>query len=183
MCTSIAFFEQKLFGRNLDLEVSFGQRVVIAPRSLAFPFAHRPALTEHYAIVGMASVAGGLPLFAEGMNEKGLYMAGLNFPGNAHYFADEGADPHHLAPHELLWLVLGSCASLAEAKALLEGVTVCSIPFAPGLPLAPLHWHVADATGALVAESTADGLHLSPLGYEVWERELRKYVAAEVAER
>ena len=81
MCTSIAFFEQKLFGRNLDLEVSFGQRVVIAPRSLAFPFAHRPALTEHYAIVGMASVAGGLPLFAEGMNEKGLYMAGLNFPG------------------------------------------------------------------------------------------------------
>lgn len=160
MCTSIAFFEQKLFGRNLDLEVSFGQRVVIVPRSLAFPFAHRPALTEHYAIVGMASVAGGLPLFAEGMNEKGLYMAGLNFPGNAHYFADEGADPHHLAPHELLWLVLGSCASLAEARALLEGVTVCAIPFAPGLPLAPLHWHVADATGALVAESTADGLHL-----------------------
>lgn len=94
------------------------------------------------------------------MNEKGLYMAGLNFPGNAHYFADEGDDPNHLAPHELLWLVLGSCASLAEAKALLEEVTVCAIPFAPGLPLAPLHWHVADATGALVAESTADGLHL-----------------------
>ena len=56
--------------------------------------------------------------------------------------------------------MLGSCASLAEAKALLEGVTVCAIPFAPGLPLAPLHWHVADSTGALVAESTADGLHL-----------------------
>ena len=112
MCTSIAFFEQKLFGRNLDLEVSFGQRVVIAPRSLAFPFAHRPALTQHYAVVGMASVAGGLPLFAEGMNEKGLYMAGLNFPGNAHYFPDEGAGPDHLAPHELLWLVLGGCAAV-----------------------------------------------------------------------
>ena len=46
MCTSIAFFDQNLFGRNLDLEVSFGQRVVIAPRRLAFPFAHRPALAR-----------------------------------------------------------------------------------------------------------------------------------------
>lgn len=160
MCTSIAFFDQNLFGRNLDLEVSFGQRVVIAPRRLAFPFAHRPALTDHYAVVGMASVAGGLPLFAEGLNEKGLYMAGLNFPGNAHYFADQGADPAHLAPHELLWLVLGSCATLAQARALLETVRVTAIPFSPGLPLAPLHWHIADGTGALVAEPTAGGLRL-----------------------
>ena len=36
MCTSIAFFEQKLFGRNLDLEVYFGQRVVIAPGGVNF---------------------------------------------------------------------------------------------------------------------------------------------------
>ena len=160
MCTSIAFFEQRLFGRNLDLEVSFGQRVVIAPRSLAFPFAHRPALTDHYAVVGMASVAAGLPLFAEGMNEKGLYMAGLNFPVSARYFPAAQPGPGCRAPHELLWLVLGGCASLAEAREALEGVRVCAIPFAPGLPLAPLHWHIADATGALVAEPTTDGLRL-----------------------
>ena len=38
-------------------------------------------------------------------------------------------------------------------------------------------------TNILRKDLTADGLHLSPLGYEVWERELRKYVATEVAER
>ena len=33
----------------------------------------------------MASVAEGYPLYAEGVNESGVYMAGLNFPGNAYY--------------------------------------------------------------------------------------------------
>ena len=117
MCTSIAFFEQRLFGRNLDLEVSFGQRVVIAPRCLAFPFARRPALADHYAVVGMASVAAGLPLFAEGMNEKGLYMAGLNFPGNAWYPPAEDAAPDAVAPYELIPLVLAKTGEDEEVKA------------------------------------------------------------------
>ena len=39
-------------------------------------------------------MAEGYPLYAEAVNEKGLYMAGLNFPGNACYEADvpEGFD-------------------------------------------------------------------------------------------
>lgn len=37
MCTSIAFFEQKLFGRNLDLEVSFGSGWSSRPVPSPFP--------------------------------------------------------------------------------------------------------------------------------------------------
>ena len=40
---------------------------------------------EHYAIIGMAHVADGYPMFYDAVNEKGLAMAGLNFVGNAVY--------------------------------------------------------------------------------------------------
>ena len=165
MCTSLSFTRPALFGRNLDLEVSFGEQVAIAPRGFAFPFHHRPPMTSHFAMIGMASVAAGIPLYAEAVNEKGLYMAGLNFPGNAFYFPD-APSREHVAPYELIPLVLGSCATLAQARALLEGVRLAAVPFGPGYPLAPLHWHIADATGSLTAEPMADGLHLheNPVG-------------------
>ena len=38
---------------------------------------------SHYAIIGMAHVAGDYPLYYDAINEKGLGMAGLNFVGNA----------------------------------------------------------------------------------------------------
>ena len=164
MCTSLAM--NGLFGRNLDLESRFGEQVAVAPRALALPLHACAPLTRHYAMIGMASAADGLPLFAEAMNEKGLYMAGLNFPGNAYYFPENAPDKQNVAPYELIWLVLGTCATLAEARRLLENVQVAARPFAEGWPLAPLHWHVADASGALVAEPTAEGLRLydDPVG-------------------
>ena len=122
MCTSIAFSQYALYGRNLDLECGFGEQVAIAPRNQAFSFHHREPLREHYAMIGMASMAGNTPLFAEAANEKGLYIAGLNFPGNAHYFPEADALQLNLAPYELIPLLLGACATLAEARALLETV-------------------------------------------------------------
>ena len=165
MCTSIAFTQPLLFGRNLDLEVPFGQQVAIAPQDLPFRFHHRPPMNHHKALIGMANVAGETPLYAEAMNLEGLYMAGLNFPGNAYYFPDR-EDPAWVAPYELIPLVLGSCSTLAQARQLLEGIQVAAIPFAPGYPLAPLHWQLADATGSLVVEPTREGLRFyeDPLG-------------------
>ena len=167
MCTNIAFSAPyPLFGRNLDLETPFGQQVVATPRSFAFHFHRRPAMPHHLAMIGMATVAGGVPLYAEAMNEAGLYMAGLNFPGNAYYTPAEQAAPDAVAPYELIPLVLGSCRTLKEARAMLEGIDLLGIPFAPGYPLAPLHWHIADGTGALVLEVTAEGsrLYEDPVG-------------------
>ena len=106
MCTSIAFSQYALYGRNLDLECGFGEQVAIAPRNQAFSFHHREPLREHYAMIGMASMAGNTPLFAEAANEKGLYIAGLNFPGNAHYFPEADALQLNLAPYELIPLLL-----------------------------------------------------------------------------
>lgn len=160
MCTSLAALRPNpLFGRNLDLEYSFGEQVVVTPRRYPFRFHRRETLACHQALIGMATVAQGYPLYAEAMNEAGLYMAGLNFPGNAFYppAPEEG---EAVAPYELIPLVLGSCANLSQARQLLENLRLAAIPFAPGYPLAPLHWHLADATGRLVAEPTTEGLRL-----------------------
>lgn len=167
MCTSLAALScGPLFGRNLDLEYSFGEQVVITPRRFVFSFHLRPDLPEHFAMIGMATVARDYPLYAEAMNEQGLYMAGLNFPGNAYYPAPAEGDTQAVTPYELIPLVLGSCANLAQARQLLSTLRLAAIPFAPGYPLAPLHWHIADASGCLVMEATRDEIHLydDPVG-------------------
>ena len=159
MCTSISFCNRGLYGRNLDLEYHFGEQVVITPRAYEFTFHHHEPLPQHYAMIGMASVAQNTPLYAEAANEKGLYMAGLYFPDNAHYFAEPDPRATNLAPYELIPLVLGSCATAAQAKARLQKVRLVAIPFAPGYPLAALHWQVAGPDGSFLMEPREDGLH------------------------
>ena len=84
MCTSIAYTTKHFyFGRNLDLEYSFGEEVVITPRNYRFTYKKQEAAPAGYAMVGMANVVAEYPLYAEAVNEKGLGIAGLNFPGNA----------------------------------------------------------------------------------------------------
>ncbi len=101
----------------------------------------------------------------EAFNEKGLGIAGLNFVGNAVYF-DPKPEKDNIAQFELIPWILGTCASLAEAKESLSRINLISTPFKKNLPLAQLHWIIADASGAITVESTADGLHVydNPVG-------------------
>ena len=83
MCTC-AMYQTKdhYFGRNLDLEFSYQETVTVTPRNFPIPFRTKDTLTSHYALIGMAFVCGGFPLYYDATNEYGLSMAGLNFPGN-----------------------------------------------------------------------------------------------------
>ena len=83
MCTAV--FRHNCFGRNLDLERSFGERVAVTPRAYPFSFRNGESLPRHYAMIGMAHVAQGHPLYYEATNERGLSMAGLNFPQSCVY--------------------------------------------------------------------------------------------------
>ena len=88
MCTAISFHgDGHYFGRTLDHTCSYGEEVVLTPRNFPLPFRHVRELRCHHAILGMAHVAGGYPLYYDAMNEHGLCMAGLNFEGFAHYGA------------------------------------------------------------------------------------------------
>ena len=88
MCTAAAYKTKDFyFGRTLDYEFSYGDEIAVTPRNYVFDFRHAGKLENHYAIIGMAHVAGDYPLYYDAINEKGLGMAGLNFVGNAAYAA------------------------------------------------------------------------------------------------
>ena len=166
MCTAITYTAgEHYFGRNLDLDRSYGESVAITPRRYPFAFRRAGTLEAHYALIGMAALSEGYPLYFDATNEKGLSMAGLNFPISARYQPErEGLD--NLAPFEFIPWLLGQCADLAQARQLLSRLNLADIPFSAQLPLSPLHWLIADQSGAIVVEPMEDGLKVleNPVG-------------------
>ncbi len=166
MCTCITFHASGFyFGRNLDLEESFGEQIVVTPRKYPFHFRYLPEINHHYAMVGMANVTEDYPLYAEAANEKGLCMAGLYFPENACYHPWKFGKIN-IASYELIPWILGTCKRANEAVALLKKTTVTNDAFSELLPPAPLHWMLADKNSCYVLEPAEDGLkiYFDPLG-------------------
>ena len=166
MCTAATYHtKDHYFGRTLDYEVSYGEEVVVTPRNYPFHFRHMGSLPRHYAIIGMATVAGEYPLYYDATNEKGLSMAGLNFPGNADYKPlAEGKD--NVATFELIPWILGQCATVQEARAYLDRMNLANTPFSPQFPVSPLHWIIADRDCAITVESVREGIRIydNPVG-------------------
>lgn len=140
MCTCITYDNGDFyFGRNLDLDCSFGEKVVITPRNFPLDFRLAGRKEQHYAMIGMASAVSRFPLYAEAVNEKGLCMAGLNFPGNAYYQKPEGQGME-LASFEIIAWILGKYSTVAEVKNDLEKMKIVDLAFsekysAPGKQL------------------------------------------------
>lgn len=168
MCTAATYrTKDHYFGRNLDLEFSYHETVTVTPRHFAFQFRHVDDMPVHHAMIGMAFVAGGYPLYYDATNEKGLSIAGLNFPGNACYLPvrdEDGIDD--IAPFELIPWVLGQCSTVSEVRALLAHTNICDTDFSEQLPASPLHWMIDDGDETIVVEQLADGLHVhdNPVG-------------------
>lgn len=166
MCTAITLHSgDHYFGRNLDLEYTYCENVTVTPRNFPFVFRKMGAMSAHFAMIGMAYVRNGYPLYYDATNEKGLSMAGLNFPGNAVYKPVlSGVD--NITPFEFIPWILGQCATIAEARSLISHMNIAEIHFSSDLPLSPLHWIVADREGAITVEAVAEGLRVydNPIG-------------------
>lgn len=166
MCTALTYNpSDHYFGRNLDLEISYGQQIVVTPRNFNFKFRKVNDLPNHYAMIGVATVMDGYPLYFDATNEKGLSMAGLNYPDNA-FFPEFTDGKDNVTPFEFIPWILGQCATVADARQLLDKINLVNINFSTQLPLSPLHWLLADKKEAIVIESDKDGLHVydDPVG-------------------
>jgi len=163
MCTALHW--QGLAGRTLDLECMYRETVTVTPRKFPFRFRNGDLIESHAAIIGMATVEEGYPLYYEAANEWGLAMAGLNFPGNAHYFPHD-PQKKNIAPFELIPWLLCRCKNLDEVRACLPEISLWGNAFSRELPLTPLHWLIADRNGAITLESVQDGLRVydNPVG-------------------
>ncbi len=166
MCTAITYATNNhYFGRNLDLEYSYKETITITPRNYEFKFREVESIKNHYAIIGMAYVANNYPLYYDAINEKGLGMAGLNFPVNADY-KEVKKDKNNIAPFEFIPYVLSQCSTIEETKKLLENTNIANINFSNELPASPLHWIIADKEKSITVESVKDGLKIydNPVG-------------------
>lgn len=176
MCTA-STYKNNYFGRNLDYDFSYGEEIVIIPRNFPLDFREADTLDSHYAMIGVAYVApnpahasntdipADYPLLYDAVNEKGLGVAGLNFVGNAVYNPHvDGKD--NISQFEFIPWILGQCANLTEAKTLLNKLNFRNINFSDQLPVAELHWIIADQTSSIVVESVKDGLKIydNPVG-------------------
>lgn len=166
MCTAAVFNSGDCyFGRNLDYEYSYEEKVTITPRSYAFDLRAQGEFRPRYAMIGMAYVQEGYPLYYDATNEAGLSVAGLNFPSNAVYMP-LCKGKINITPFEFIPYILGSCKDIEEARKLLLKMNIYAEHFSKSLPLSPLHWLIADKSGSIVAEPVGEGLKVydNPVG-------------------
>lgn len=166
MCTCINFkTKDNYFGRTLDLEYRFNEKVVITPRNYKFKLKNGDIINTKYSIIGMATVIDNYPLYAEATNEKGLSIAGLYFPKNACFF-DEDKFKLNLTPYELIPYFLGLYSTVEEIKELIYNLNITNIPFQKELPITDLHWMISDGNKCIVVEQQKEGLRIydNPIG-------------------
>ena len=166
MCTAATYKTKDFyFGRTLDYEFSYGEEIVVTPRNYIIDFRGTGRMERHYALIGMAHVIGDYPLYYDAINEMGLGMAGLNFVGNAHY-NDPEEGKNNVAQFEFIPWILMQCATVKEARKLLEKLNLVNTPFNEKLPLAELHWIISDREESITVESVKEGLKVydNPVG-------------------
>jgi len=160
MCTAVSMTEKDhYFGRNLDLEYSYNETITITPRNYIFRFRNQTEIQTHFAIMGMAYVVDDYPLYYDAFNEKGLAVAGLNFPGNAEY-KPKNHEKNNIAPFEFIPWILSRCKSVDEAEKEIQNMNMMDESFSNELPLTPLHWIVSDKNRSITVESVKEGIKI-----------------------
>lgn len=166
MCTAITFHgNDHYFGRNLDLEYHYNEEVTIMPRCFPLHFRCLESKRNHYAIIGMATIAYGYPLYYDATNEWGLSVAGLNFPENAHY-CDTKQNFDNIAPFEFIPWILSQCKNIEETLQLLTHTNLIDMKFSSAYPVSSLHWIISDKQSSISVEPRKNGLSIqdNPIG-------------------
>lgn len=162
MCTAATYKTDGFyFGRNLDYEVSFNEKIIITPRNYSFTLRHSNIVHySHYAIIGTGIVYDNYPLYYDAMNEKGLCIAGLNFVGNAIYEHNLSNEKENIASFELIPYLLGTCSNVSEIINKLNNMVITDEEFSKGMTPGSLHWLIADENKCIVVEYMKDGMHI-----------------------
>jgi choloylglycine hydrolase len=144
-----------VIGRSQENAIPFDSQVMVVPRGQKFT-ATRPdgkagmSWVARYGFVGMNTMGVDIP--SDGMNEAGLSVGALSFPGFARYapLPPEGSEA--ISNLELPNWLLARFATVGEVREALARVPVYDLTVPP-MPQQPLHWAVFDAQGgALVVE-------------------------------
>jgi len=174
-CTSIRIKTEDglvFYARTFEGGVDFQNGLAVIPKGTVYqgtlPDNTPKGLkwTTKYGMVGLTAFK--MPLFSDGLNEQGLVVANLMFPGYAEYESfDPGKANITLAHFELATWLLSNFGNVAEVRQAIGRVRVCEGPTVVAGFVLPLHFAVHDAQGdCLVIEYVKGKLHTydNPLG-------------------
>ncbi len=189
MCTGVRFSDSKgnmFFGRNLDWSEGYGQRVVLTPRKFVYNSAFLGEMKPKAgAIIGMAIVVRSTPLYFDCVNEKGLAVAGLNFPGYAAYEKEAVQEKVNVAAYEFPLFVAMNFATVDEAEKALKKVAIVAKPINDKFLVSQLHFLIGDGKRSIVVEYTENGMEIyenkvdvltNQPGYAWHKENLRNYL-------
>jgi len=147
-------------------------QVMVTPRGLTLQSLTPDGKTglkwkSKYGVVGLNGFH--LPVYADGMNEKGLVVSALYLPGFANYQVyDPKQSGKSLGSQDVGMWLLTNFATVDEVRAGMPKVRVVPVPLKElGGISAPLHYLVSDATGkTIVIEYTKGERHIydNPVG-------------------
>lgn len=163
MCTGVRFSDSKgnmYFGRNLDWIEDYGESIVITPRKAQVPAPFLGTIEPKFACLGMAIVVNDMPCYFDVGNEAGLAVAGLNFPGYAHFAEKPSETGTNVAAFEFPLYLASNFATVAEVRDALPDITIVAQAPARHFGVSQLHWLVGDATESIVIECQSDVMHV-----------------------
>lgn len=157
MCTAIRY--KNYFCRNMDFDTEYNEQFVFMPRNYLLTFRSAKSINRHYAVLGIGLQKEDYPLYFDAVNEKGLAMAGLNFPKEALY-REPKANKENIASFEIIPFILSQAKTVTEAKELIKKINITNAAFSAKYPPSPLHWIIADKDSSIVIEASQKGLKI-----------------------
>ncbi len=170
MCTAISLITKQnevIFGRTMDFNYEFDLEAYIIPKNYKYSgeYLNNSYYTK-YAFICTGQPTGRL-LAADGMNEKGLGVAALYFPGYAYFKDKKSPNKLSITSIELVNYLLSNCKDVRDIISLAPILEIIGVPDPVTNQITPLHWIATDKTGkSIVIESTKEGLQIlnNPVG-------------------
>ncbi len=164
----------KIYFRSMEFGFPFHSQVLVVPRGTAYtgtaPGGKQGLKwTTKYGLVGL-NVSFEPNVVTDGMNEKGLVVGLLYLPGYGKFLPpDASKTDHTIGSWEAATYLLSTVATVEEAKQALlkEEAYVAEQVFPQFKQPLPVHFYIADSTGAVVIAEYVNGklsLHDDPLG-------------------
>ncbi|MGA8794044.1 MAG: choloylglycine hydrolase family protein [Candidatus Binatus sp.] len=168
-CTSIrlrAGDGTVVYARTMEFAIVLESDVIMVPRGYArtgtTPQGENGLKwTSKYASLGI-NTGSGMPFLVDGVNEKGLAVGLLYFPGTVGYMKySAGEASKTIAPWEVGSWILENFATVEEVKQNIGSITVPAVVVKQLDFVPPLHYVVHDASGKSVVIEYVEGkLHV-----------------------
>ena len=164
-CTAFQLKSQDgayIYCRSLEFGLKLDSNLLVVGRGTAFKGTTpngQPGLSwkTKYGYVGMNQFFQSDQI-SDGMNEKGLVVGALYFPGYARF---EDYDPSKksqtIAPWEFIGYLLGNCATMADVISVIPTLVVAHEVLPDTNFYLPLHYYITDQVGNILVVEFVDG--------------------------